>query len=116
MPPGRGRRPNNSAHKDILRLLSTVNPKTRRLLLQHADKSLIYSICEIALNFLSGHIPVSASDKQKLSKYKNILRKLAVRGESWQAKKKIVQTGGGAFLPILLSVLGPLVGKLIFGS
>lgn len=110
------RKKRNSCHKDILRLLSTANPKTRRLLLEHADKPLIYSICEIALNFLSGRVPVSPSDKQRLAKYKNTLRKLATRGQHWQDKKKIVQTGGGAFLPILLSVLGPMLGNLIFGK
>ncbi len=113
MPPGR---PRQRSHQAVLRALAAVNPKTRKALLEGADKDLVYSLCELALNFLSGQIPVSPSNKQKLSKYKTQIRSLAQKGGSWRQKKKIVQRGGGAFIPILLSLLGPSIAKLIFGS
>lgn len=113
MPPARRQK---RSHQAVLRALAAVNPKTRKALLQGADKDLIFSLCEIALNFLSGQIPVSPANKQKLAKYKNQIRSLAQKGGSWRQKKEIVQRGGGAFIPILLSLLGPSIAKLIFGS
>lgn len=109
------RKKKNSLHA-VLRALAVVDPKTRRAILQTADKPLIYALCEIALNFLSGHIPVSPANKKKLSKYKSQLRMLARKGESWQEKKRIVQRGGGFFIPLLLSVLAPVISNLIFGK
>lgn len=113
MPPARRL---TSSHQAALRALTVVDSKTRKAILQSADKPLIYALCEIALNFLSGHIPVSTANKRKLEKYKSQLRRLARKGESWQEKKRVVQRGGGFFIPLLLSVLGPAIGQLIFGS
>jgi len=103
--------------KELLRLLAVLKPRTRKTVLKDADRSLIYSICELCDNTLAGNVPLSPSDKKKLSKYKALLRRLAKRGESWQKKKQIlVQRGGGFFIPLLLSVVAPLLSNLIFGK
>lgn len=105
-------------HNEILKILGKVNPPTRKSLLKTADKALIYSICELCDNTLAGNIPLTPSEKQKLAKYKKLLRNIARRGESWKKKRAIlVQRGGaGPFIPLLLSIIGPAIGKLIFGS
>lgn len=104
------------AHKDLLRVLHRARPSLRKAILKHADKTLVYSICELCDNTLSGNVPLSSSQKQKLKKHKTILKRLAKRGESWVAKKRALAQKGGSFLPLLLSVLAPTLGKLIFGA
>lgn len=105
----------SSSHKEILKILGLVKPNTRKTLLKDADKALIYSLCELCDNTLSGNLRLSPAERQKLSKYKNLLRRLATRGESWKHKKQIlIQKGGGAFLPLFLSFVGPMLGKLLF--
>jgi len=96
-------------------VLARAKPSLRKAILRDADRALVYSICEICDNTLSGNVALKESDKQKLKKHKKILRQLANRGGSWKNKKKQVQKGG-ALIPLLLSLLAPSIGKIIFGS
>lgn len=102
-------------HKTLLRVLAKAPPALRKAVLKEADKALVFSICEICDNTLSGNVPLKETERHKLKKHKKILRALASKGGSWKQKKRIAQTGG-AFIPLLLSLLAPSVGKLIFGS
>lgn len=91
---------------NLLRALSLMTPKQRRNVLKTADKDLIQSVCECAYNLLLGNINIAPQVKQKLSKYKSVLRKLIKKGESFKTKKRyIVQQGGGVVLPLLLSAV-----------
>lgn len=110
MPPNK-----RQEHKDLLRVLQRARPSVRKAILKEADKALVYSICELCDNTLSGNVPLTPTQKQKLKKHKTVLKKLAKRGESWIKKKKALTQKGGAFLPLLLSVLAPAIGNLIFG-
>lgn len=107
---------NSQKQKDLLRVLHRARPTVRKAILKDADKALIYSICELCDNTLTGNVPLTPKHKQKLRKHKNIIKKLAKRGGSWLKKKKAISQKGGAFLPLLLSALAPALGSLIFGS
>lgn len=102
-------------HKDLLKVLVKAKPSLRKAILKEGDKALVYSICEICENTLSGRVPLSAGQRQKIQRHKNIIRKLAKKGESWKKKKAVlIQHGSGAFIPLLLNVLGPILGSLLF--
>jgi len=102
-------------HKDLLKVLAKAKPSLRRAILREADKALVFSICEICDNTLNGNVPLKDSEKKQLRKHKKIIRLLAERRGSWKKKKHQVQKGG-AFIPLLLSLLAPTLGKLIFGT
>lgn len=104
--------PRVHTHKALLEVLKTAKPKLCKAILQHADKALIFSLCEIADNLLSGHIPLSASQKAQLKKYRAHFRRLAHRGEGWHGKKKYLTQKGGAFLPLLLSAVASVLPML----
>ena len=106
----------NQPHKDLLRVLHRARPHLRKAILKHADKALVYSICELCDNTLCGNVPLTPTQKQSLKKHKTILKRLAKRGESWLTKRKALNQKGGSFLPLLLSVLAPTLGKIIFGA
>lgn len=106
----------NQTHIDLLRVLHRARPPLRKAILKHADKALVYSICELCDNTLCGNVPLTPQQIQNLKKHKHILKRLAKRGESWAKKKKALAQKGGSFLPLLLSVLAPIIGKIIFGS
>lgn len=106
----------NQHRKDLLRVLQRAHPHLRKAILQHADKALVYSICELCDNTLCGNVPLTPAQKQNLKKHKTILKRLAKRGESWLTKKKALNQQGGSFLPLLLSILAPTLGKIIFGA
>lgn len=82
-----------------------MNPEQSKAVLKVADKDLILSVCKFASNLLKCNVTVNAKRKRKLAQYKNILRKLVRKGESFKVKKKflIQKGGGGVLLPILLS-------------
>lgn len=68
------------------------------------------------MNVLRGNVQLSSSERQKLKRYKRVLRKLADKHVSLKHKIHILQTGG--FLasllgPLALSVLGPVVKSLL---
>lgn len=101
------------AHKEFLRALHCLKPKYRKVLLGACNKEEIDCICECIYNVLKGKIPLQDEHKNKLDKYKNVLRKLVSKTKN-KARKNIIIQKGGTFLPIILStVLGALFNSLI---
>lgn len=101
--------------KDILRVLKKAKPALRKSILERADKGIIYSICELCDNTLAGNVPLTEKHKRKIKKYKNILRELVKRGDNWKQKKQTLVQHGGAFLPILISLLSSVLGTTFLG-
>ena len=98
---------------DYLGVLSKCNSKQRRGILQSADPALIKAICECALNVVKGNIPLTPTQKRRLSPHKNTLRSLADRKKSLKTKKRILIQKGG-FLPLLLKAIVPTIASLLF--
>lgn len=91
------------------KLLLKLTPAERKAVLKVLDAKRVKSICECAYNLLRGNIRPSPNKSKlnKLRKYKEALRRLAKRGESWVKKRRyLVQKGGAGFLlPLLLSTV-----------
>lgn len=105
--------PRVQSHRALLEVLQTAKPNLRKAILKESDKSLIFAICEICDNLLQGNIPLSEAQRQQLKRFRTILRRLAQRGEGWQTKRQyLVQKGGGAFLPLLLSAVASILPHL----
>lgn len=100
-------------HKDLLKVLVKTTPSMRKAILKEADKNLVNSICEICDNTLIGNIPLTQTQKTKVRKHKHIIRKLAQRGQGWKTKREVLHQHGGAFLPILLSILGSVLPAIL---
>lgn len=94
----------------ILCALCYLNNAQRKKVIQNAEKDLIKCICECALNILNGNVEVTNQQKNKLKKFKKVLRKLSSSQGGVKSRKKIIQKGGAAFLPLLLA---PIIGELI---
>lgn len=89
----------------------------RKAILGQADKDLVFSICEIVYNTLVGNVPLTPSQKEKLRKHKSVLVRLTRKNENWKEKKKVITSQrGGAFLPLILGILAPIISNLMFGS
>lgn len=101
-------------NKDLLRVLHSARPKVRKAILKEADKDIVCTLCEISDNLLCGNLPLNKSHKDKISKHKSILRRLAKRGEHWKSKKKVITQSGGAFVPLLISALLSAFGSRLF--
>ena len=102
----------------VLQTLAKAHPHVCQSILRGADKDLLQCLTECALNVLKGNVNLTPSEKTKLTKYKQKLRKVADKKVPLKQKQKIVQTGG--FLPALLApvvkaVVAPLIGKAIGG-
>ncbi len=91
-----------------LKVLTKAKPKMCKCIIEGADKDLVDTLCECAQNVLYGNVPLTQSQKTKLSRHKQHLRQLVKKGQSQKAKKNILQKGG-----FLGALLGPLVGSLI---
>ena len=96
-------------HADILKVLLKANRKQRKAILQVADRDWIDAICECALNLLAGNVPLSTSQKKKITPYKNHLRLLSEPTTSLKRKRKLLSQRGGNWLNLLI---GPVLKVL----
>lgn len=121
--------PNYFTEKNIalLHALCHANQRQKKAILRDADKSLVRCICECALNLLRGGISVDHKEKNKLSKYKKILRNLVkspakkLKKKSkkiWLKKKRLIQQhGGGAFLSALIApAIATFLSNILFSK
>lgn len=111
----------NASFLKALQRAKTNKSKLKKLV-GGANSSQICSLCEITKNVYRGRLQASPRVKAKLCKYKRIIRKLLNKSTGYQAKKKLLQQsdtkkqkGGLPLIPILMSLAGPLIGKLISG-
>jgi len=96
----------------VLQVLQSrqIDKKAKRALLQSSQ--LIRVICECCLNILKGNVTLSKLEKKRLKKHRLLLRRLAER-KPLKTKQKLIQEGGGAFLPLLLApILSAITGAL----
>jgi len=70
---------NIKTQENILKELAKEKSPYRTSILKKASPELIRSICEVVYNILEGNINLSNSQKEILTKEKNLLRKLVQR-------------------------------------
>lgn len=109
---------NVQSQGDFLNVLIRLNPSLRKTILKQADKKLKRAIVEIVVNVMRGNVKMKKSQKQKLQKYKTILRRVYKRyyndrndkiKKTKINNKDIVQVGGA--LPLLIPLIAGIVGK-----
>ena len=101
----------------LLLVLAKAHPSVCKTILRSADRDLLQCLSECALSILKGNMKMKlkSSDKARLTKYCQKLRKVADKKVSLKEKHKIVQTGGLA--PALLApLLAPLIAPLAKGA
>lgn len=105
--------PISKKHAELLRALSHLPKREREILLRYIDSKLAKCICECAYNVLRGNVPLDEKQRKHLKKHATVLRKLARKGDKIGKKKKIIQTGGGNFLPsLLLPILTTVLAEI----
>lgn len=98
-------------HLPELRVLAKCTARQRKAFLQHANKTLITCLSECCANTLKGNVPLTASQKNTLSRYKKHIRQAAHKRTNHKTRRNIfVQKGG-----FLGAILGPVL-RLLMGS
>lgn len=102
------------ANKFLLYALQSAKPKLFKSIIENSDRGLILAICEIIYNVLRGNVRLNNRTKNKLKRYKKVLRCIACPKQSISSKRRIIkQKGGGVILPLIIgSVLSGLVSSL----
>ena len=95
--------------KSDLLYICCQTPKFRKKLLHHADPELVKCVGHCASNVLNGTLPITKMEKNKLKKYKRVLRRLK---SSKNKKRVIVQSGGGFLLGLIPAVVGALASLI----
>lgn len=97
----------------LLHALCHLDKKQRGSLLRSIDKNGVRAICECALNTLNGTVSLKKSERVRLSKHKQVLRRLTNKKGCWKTKKRvIVQKGEGFLLPLLLPIIGSVLSNV----
>jgi len=99
---------------DDLKKIQRLGSAGRRKFIKNCSKQCVIRICECVKNLLNGNAPLKLCHLKKLSRHKQTLRKLALKGTSLKQRKRLIQKGGflGAVLPALIPVLGGLIGQI----
>lgn len=67
------------------------------------------TICECALNTVRGNVDLTKTEKRRLKKHKQLLRRLASDRGGLKSKRRIIIQHGSGFLPMLIA---PILGSL----
>ena len=104
--------------KRYIKLLSILHePIQQKAILKKAPDGVIKSICDAALNAQRGEIHLSRSAKKKFAAQRVLFNSLISRKVSIPKKRsKLIQRGGLAILPILLSTVLSSLGNLLFSK
>jgi hypothetical protein len=96
-----------------LKTFHKLNPKEKKKILQSRD--FVKCVCEISCNVLNGNVPLKKRHTEKLRPLKSILRKFGLKTKklNLKAKRQYLQQKGGSFIPLLLSLIAPIVSSLI---
>lgn len=90
--------------------------KSKKKILKHCPNCTIKYLCECALNLLQGNVPLTKSQKRKLTPYKQSVRKLANKKVPLYKKRKLLQSQRGeGLLSILLPAAISVITTLING-
>ncbi len=71
-------------HIKLLKFLKKAKPDERKVLLQTAENSLIFCLCECIKNVLNGNVNLSKAKHCELSKHAGVLQNLADQKNSSQ--------------------------------
>ena len=77
-------------HLNFLQLIGTSKPKQRKALLSEVCQGQFKAICTLLYNILVGNIPIADKIKQKLHRYRNIIRRLINKSVSVLEKKRLL--------------------------
>ena len=100
----------------LLETLCHLNNKQRITFLRIADDKFIRCICECVFNTLKGNVTLKRREKDRLSKYKSTLRRIATKRENWKDKRQLLVQRGG-FLPYIIGpILSVLLTRIIGGT
>ena len=102
----------------LLLALVKAHPHVCKTILRGAEKDLLQCLSECALNILKGNVTLKPSEKARLTKYWQKLRKVADKKVSLKQKHKIVQTRGFAhalLAPLLAPLIAPLAKRAVGG-
>ena len=101
----------------VLKLISEVRRvKTRNALLKDFSQNpqLRKALKEIARNVVNRNIPLNATDKKRLVRFKKVIFDLSSVKSKKKEKDLICQSGG--FLPILIPIVTSLLASILNGK
>ena len=75
-------------HSVQLKMLRDASPELRKQILHHCGKDFLNCVCECVKNVLKGNVPLTSSQKQKLSRHRNKLRELVLKKNSEEEKDR----------------------------
>lgn len=105
-------------NENLFRVITQAKRPRLRSLLKTLSREEVNAICAAVLNSISpdGACPLPPAQAKRCSRHQRALRQLAFNKRlGWKKRREIInQSGGAAWLvPILTTVVGSLVSKLL---
>ena len=101
----------------LLKIFKKIKGDDCQYLLSHFSDESIEFLAEILYNCMYANFKMSSKKKRylrkKLDPHRVNLKKLTKKSVPVARKRKLLQKGGGIILPLIASVVGPLIGDLL---
>lgn len=103
-------------HKKFVQNLLSNNQVNNKKDISKATRGEICTICEIVKNLLQNqqlNVNLNQEEKKLLNEHRKHLEELISRKVTLKRKKRILQKGAGLFLPLIITLMGPILSKLL---
>lgn len=107
----------SSCAEQNLELLKVIGKsKNPKQIIKKASNRVIKALCECILNVIRGNVPITRTQREKLSSHKSCLRKLSDKKVPLYKKRRILVQKGDGFLSLLLPTAVSVISSLIHGA
>lgn len=87
--------------------------KVKKTIVKNTDSEFVKCLSEICYNLVRKNVKITKAQRRRLLRFKRCIKTLACKARSNKLKKKYIQQKGFGFLPLLISIIAPLLGSLI---
>jgi hypothetical protein len=100
-------------HSPFFKLLLTTTSKLqRKVLLDSITNDQLRALTEVTVNLLQGVLPVTPDHRQKLKKYRRLIRLIGDKKVSLKTKKKALCRQSGV-IALMLKSIEPALNKVL---
>ena len=100
-------------YKFLLENYGQLPADVKSKLLTAVPDDLLKCLVEICTNIQKKNVPINRTQKSKLSRYKRAFKNFTNHSVSKARKRNILKKIGSGFLPIILSIVGPILNSLL---
>ena len=101
-------------YRKFIEVFNSLPKNIQKIIIKNIDEDLTRFLCELCINICNGNLSEeSILNNKKINRRKKLIQALADRKKTLSRKVKYIRQSGGFIVPLLISIAGPLISKII---